>query len=119
MRRVGGSSIRHSSSKLDDESLAPASSEALPTTPPPQSAAPSSAFMIRNGEMAGRSFLVDRAVLSIGCGFESDVIINDASISPRHAQVLRQADGDYVQDLASSNGTKVNDELLNAPRLLQ
>ena len=119
MRHVGGSIIRHSSFMLNDESLAPAGSEALPTTPPPQSATPSSAFIIRNGEMAGRSFLVDRAVLSIGCGFESDVIINDASISSRHAQVLRQADGDYVQDLAGSTGTKVNDELLNAPRLLQ
>jgi pSer/pThr/pTyr-binding forkhead associated (FHA) protein len=79
----------------------------------------SSAFVISNGEMAGRNFLIDRPLLTIGRGFESDVIINDASISRRHAQVVRQVNGDYVQDLASRNGTKVNDELLKAPRLLQ
>jgi len=85
----------------------------------PQPTTLSSAFVIFNGEMAGKNFLVDRPLLTIGRGFESDVIINDASISRRHAQVLRQVNGEYVQDLASRNGTKVNDELLKAPRLLQ
>ncbi len=79
----------------------------------------SSAFLIRSGEMAGKGFLLDRPVLTIGRGVESDVIINDASISRLHAQVLRQANGDYVQDLTSRNGTKVNDEPLQAPRLLR
>ena len=85
----------------------------------PQPATQSSAFVICNGEMAGKNFLVDRPLLTIGRGIESDVIINDASISRRHAQIVRQANGDYVQDLASRNGTKVNDELLKAPRLLK
>ena len=79
----------------------------------------SSAFLIRGGEMAGKGFLLDRPVLTIGRGVESDVIINDVSISRLHAQVLRQANGDYVQDLASRNGTKVNNEPLQAPRLLR
>lgn len=77
------------------------------------------AFVIRSGEMEGKGFLIDRPVVTIGRGIESDVIINDLSISRRHAQVSRQANGDYVQDLDSRNGTKVNDELLEAPRLLQ
>ncbi len=78
----------------------------------------SSAFVICNGEMAGKTFLVDRPLLTIGRGFESDIVINDTSISRLHAQIVRQVNGDYVQDLASRNGTKVNDELLKAPRLL-
>jgi pSer/pThr/pTyr-binding forkhead associated (FHA) protein len=93
--------------------------ELNPVTPLSQPAPPSSAFVICNGKMTGRNFLVDRPLLTIGRGFESDVVINDASISRRHAQIVRQVNGDYVQDLASRNGTKVNDELLNAPRLLQ
>ena len=40
-------------------------------------------------------------------------------ISRLHAQVLRQANGYYVQDLGSRNGTKVNGEPLHEPRLLQ
>jgi pSer/pThr/pTyr-binding forkhead associated (FHA) protein len=90
-----------------------------PVSLPPQPTTLSSAFVICNGEMAGKNFLLDRPLLTIGRGFESDVIINDTSISRRHAQIVRQVNGDYVQDLASRNGTKVNDELLEAPRLLQ
>ena len=78
-----------------------------------------SLLVICNGELEGKSFLLDRAVLTVGRGSESDIVIHDASISRRHAQFLQQANGDYVQDLASRNGTKVNDEPLDAPRLLQ
>lgn len=90
-----------------------------PVAPLPQSDRPGSLCVICNGELVGRSFLLDRPVLIVGRSEESDVILPDASISRRHAQFSRQAYGDYVQDLASRNGTKVNDELLNAPRLLQ
>jgi pSer/pThr/pTyr-binding forkhead associated (FHA) protein len=76
------------------------------------------ALTITDSEMAGQSFLLDRPLMTIGRGSESDIVINDASISRQHAQFLRQADGDYVQDLASRNGTKVNDEPLLKPRLL-
>lgn len=90
-----------------------------PITPPPESEKPGSLCVICNGSLTGRSFLLDRPVLTVGRGAESDVIIQDASISRQHAQFIRQANGDYVQDLASRNGTKVNDELLKAPRLLR
>jgi pSer/pThr/pTyr-binding forkhead associated (FHA) protein len=85
----------------------------------PQILAPPSVFVIRSGAMEGQSFLLDRPLLTIGRGSESDVVIRDSSISRRHAQFIRQADGDYVLDLASRNGTKVNNEPLRAPRLLQ
>jgi pSer/pThr/pTyr-binding forkhead associated (FHA) protein len=79
---------------------------------------PGGLCVICSGEMTGRSFLLDRPVLTVGRGSESDITIYDVSISRRHAQFLRQADGDYIQDLASRNGTRVNGELLQAPRLL-
>jgi pSer/pThr/pTyr-binding forkhead associated (FHA) protein len=78
-----------------------------------------SVLVICNGELEGRSFLLEQPVVTIGRGSESDIVINDASISRRHALILQQVNGDYVQDLASRNGTKVNDEPLHAPRLLQ
>lgn len=90
-----------------------------PVTPHSQTDRPGSLCVICDGELVGRSFLLDRPVLIVGRSDESDVILPDASISRRHAQFSRQAYGDYVQDLASRNGTKVNGELLNAPRLLQ
>ena len=86
---------------------------------PPRPDRPGGLCVICNGELVGRSFLLDRPVITVGRASESDIIIYDISISRRHAQFLRQANGDYVQDLASRNGTKVNDERLTAPRLLQ
>ncbi|MDQ2714913.1 MAG: FHA domain-containing protein [Chloroflexota bacterium] len=86
----------------------------LPATPPE-----TYAFVIRDGELSGKSFLLERPVLTIGRGVESDVVINDPSISRRHAQVVRQPNGLYVQDLASRNGTYVNGELLVGPWPLQ
>jgi len=76
-------------------------------------------FIIRDGEAAGQSYILDLPILTIGRGSECNIVINDVSISRRHAQVLRQTNGNYVQDLGSRNGTKVNDEPLHAPRLLR
>jgi hypothetical protein len=86
--------------------------------PPPPRPPDLYAFVICSGDLIGRSFLLERPLLTIGRGGESDVVINDASISRRHAQIVRQPHGDYVQDLASRNGTTVNGEPLTAPRLL-
>jgi pSer/pThr/pTyr-binding forkhead associated (FHA) protein len=87
-------------------------------TPLPLSPQIEGAFIIRDGEMAGSSFLLDRPIITIGRGPESDIVINDASISRRHAQILRQGTGNYVQDLASRNGTTLNGEPLYYPRPL-
>lgn len=89
-----------------------------PITPPPLPGSPASLCVICNGEMAGRSFLLDRPMLTVGSSAESDVVIDDPSISWQHVRFSRQADGDYIEGLASESGTKVNDELLLAPRLL-
>ncbi|HLJ32950.1 MAG TPA: FHA domain-containing protein [Ktedonobacteraceae bacterium] len=88
-------------------------------TPHPQPTETTGAFIIRNGPLAGQSFLLDRPVISIGRGIECDIVINDISISRCHAQVLRQTNGNFVQDLASRNGTSVNDKPLLAPHPLE
>jgi pSer/pThr/pTyr-binding forkhead associated (FHA) protein len=87
----------------------------MPQLPPTH---PGGALIIRDGALANQSFLLDRAVISVGRGLECDIVIDDTSISRRHVQFLRQPDGDYVQDLGSRNGTQVNGELLRTPRLL-
>ncbi len=88
-------------------------------TPHPQPTGVGGAFIIRNGPLTGQSFLLDRPVISIGRGIECDIVINDISISRYHAQVSRQANGNFVQDLDSRNGTTVNDQPLLAPHPLQ
>jgi pSer/pThr/pTyr-binding forkhead associated (FHA) protein len=86
---------------------------------PPPADELSGVLRICNGENTGQCFSLDHALITIGRGSECNIVINDASISRVHAQISRQANGMYVQDLSSRNGTKVNDEVLYAPQQLQ
>jgi pSer/pThr/pTyr-binding forkhead associated (FHA) protein len=90
-----------------------------PITPPIVPERPGSLCTICSGEMAGRSFLLDRSVLTIGRSTECDVIIRDDSVASQHAKFLCQADGDYVQDLSGRNATAVNDVQLKGSLLLR
>ena len=88
-------------------------------SPPPQKATDMPVMLtVCDGEAVGQGFLLDRPVISLGRGSECEIVINDVSISRRHAQILRQANGYFVQDLESRNGTTVNGEPLHEPRLL-
>lgn len=64
--------------------------------------------LIRAGEMAGRSFLLDRPALTVGNGPASDVVIHQVSLAPVHLQFFHQADGDYVRDLAGRHNSRLN-----------
>ena len=56
----------------------------------------------------------------IGRAANSDVLIEDSSVSRRHALIQRQPDGDHVlTDLGSANGTTLNDELISLPVVLR
>jgi pSer/pThr/pTyr-binding forkhead associated (FHA) protein len=87
-------------------------------SPPAPPSSPASAIVVRDGNLAGRIFLLDYPVITVGRGIESDIVIEEASISRQHVQFLRQPNGDYIQDLSSRNGTRVNGELLTHPRQL-
>jgi len=90
-----------------------------PITPPIVSERPGSLCTICNGEMTGRSFLLDRSALTIGRSAECDVIIQDDSVASQHARFLCQADGDYIQDLSGQNATAVNSVQLKGSLLLR
>jgi pSer/pThr/pTyr-binding forkhead associated (FHA) protein len=54
----------------------------------------------------------------IGRAPDCAVSIADGSISSRHARVVRTAEGFSIEDLQSRNGTYVNGEKVDKPRLL-
>jgi two-component system cell cycle response regulator len=66
----------------------------------------------------GNHCLLDRCV-TLGRDLDVELPLRDIGISRRHAQVERDVLGRYVvSDLGSTNGTRVNGELLAAPRPL-
>lgn len=71
-----------------------------------------------NGGAVGAEWELQGAVLILGRDHDCDISLPDSSVSRRHAQIIRQADGYFLSDLQSANGTILNDTLLSAPAAL-
>ena len=63
---------------------------------------------IARGPNAGSNFAIGESRLQAGRHPDSDVFLDDITVSRRHATFERTADGVVVQDVGSLNGTYVN-----------
>jgi pSer/pThr/pTyr-binding forkhead associated (FHA) protein len=69
--------------------------------------------------LTGRTFYLDKPVVSIGRLVANGICLEDPFVS-RHHCVIRNEDGQYViKDLHSTNGTYVNGERINAYSLAE
>lgn len=82
--------------------------------------APGNALLVVNrGDGDGARFLIDSDVTSVGRHPESDIFLDDITVSRHHAKFVR-ADGKiYIEDLGSLNGTYVNRTLVDGRALLR
>lgn len=74
---------------------------------------PESAAMVvvKRGPNAGSKFTLDADVTRAGRHPDSDIFLDDITVSRRHAEVVRDSDGTFrVRDVGSLNGTYVNRE---------
>ena len=65
------------------------------------------------GPCEGTAFSKAGTVLSVGRTARSKLCVKDPSISERHAKLEWEGENWVLQDLGSSNGTKVNGQRLN------
>jgi pSer/pThr/pTyr-binding forkhead associated (FHA) protein len=66
--------------------------------------------VVRRGPNAGSRFLLDRDTTTVGRHPDSDIFLDDITVSRRHA-VIRRDNGAYeISDAGSLNGTYVNRE---------
>lgn len=68
----------------------------------------SAMLLVQRGPDSGARFLLDSDVVSVGRHPDSDIFLDDISVSRRHGTFTRSGDGYTVSDLGSLNGTYVN-----------
>jgi len=69
------------------------------------------------GFYAGLEVPVDRARIVLGRGRGADLVVAESTMSREHAAIAFDDEGCFVEDLGSTNGTKVNGERCDRERL--
>lgn len=67
-------------------------------------------LLLRSGPQAGSWFALDKDVVTVGRHPDSDVFLNDVTVSRRHAEIRREGDAYVLYDAGSLNGTYVDHE---------
>ena len=74
-------------------------------------------LLVKHGPNAGSTFLLEEAVTTAGRNPDSDVFLDDITVSRKHVEIRRQSDGWSIHDLGSMNGTYVNRERVESTKL--
>lgn len=98
---------------------APAVAPAAPAPPiASASAGPARLLVITSGASAGTQLELDSAPITIGRSSDSTLVILDEYTSTQHAQLIPQGTQWLIQDLDSTNGTRVAGQKLNGSVIL-
>jgi pSer/pThr/pTyr-binding forkhead associated (FHA) protein len=97
-----------------DDGGAPVAAAAVDALPPG-----SALLVVKRGPNAGSRFLLDADLTTAGRHPESDIFLDDVTVSRRHAEFLRSpyTKGFTVRDVGSLNGTYLNRERIDAAEL--
>jgi hypothetical protein len=80
-----------------------------------ESLPPGSALLVvKRGPNAGSRFLLDADLTTAGRHPDSDIFLDDVTVSRRHAQFAREGGGFVVRDVGSLNGTYLNRERIES-----
>lgn len=90
--------------------LSPEAQAAVEALPPG-----SALLVVRRGPNSGARFLLDAELTTAGRHPQSDIFLDDVTVSRRHVEFRREPDGRFtVADVGSLNGTYVNRERIDA-----
>jgi hypothetical protein len=65
-------------------------------------------LVVRRGPRLNQMFKLEKEIVSLGRGKKNDITIDDPEISRHHLRLMREDDGYSVDDLDSTNGTRLN-----------
>ena len=70
-------------------------------------------LIVLRGPNSGARFLLDDPEVSTGRHPDSDIFLDDVTVSRKHALFAREGEGYAVRDVGSLNGTYVNREIVD------
>ena len=74
-------------------------------------------LVVQRGPNAGSKFLIDKEVTTAGRHPESDIFLDDVTVSRRHAEFRRKDGMFFIHDVGSLNGTYVNRQRVESTEL--
>jgi pSer/pThr/pTyr-binding forkhead associated (FHA) protein len=70
-------------------------------------------LIVRSGPQAGDRFTLGDGTIRLGRHPDSEIMLDDITVSRRHASITRTANGYVVTDAGSLNGTYLNQERID------
>ena len=86
--------------------------------PAPQRPVAGRLVFVSNGDVPRDPYEIDSAAVTVGRGHANDIPLDDEFASTQHARVESRADGVWLEDVGSTNGTALNGVLIEQPRKL-
>ena len=71
-------------------------------------------LVVQRGPSAGSRFLLDTDVVTAGRAPDSEIFLDDVTVSRKHAEFRRTPEGFTVRDVGSLNGTYVNRDRIDS-----
>jgi pSer/pThr/pTyr-binding forkhead associated (FHA) protein len=78
----------------------------------------SALLLVQKGPNAGARYLLNNDVATVGRSPESEIFLDDVTVSRKHAEFRRAGKSFSVHDSGSLNGTYVNGELAESTELI-
>ena len=98
--------------ETSDRQLSPVDAAAVDALPPGHAL-----LVVQRGPSAGSRFLLDTDVVGAGRHPDSEIFLDDVTVSRRHAEFRRSGNGYTVSDVGSLNGTYVNRDRIDSVEL--
>ena len=113
-----GSSLDRPPAEADDTRLIPVTTpdppleEESPAPGPPTGEVPAGqgVLVVKRGPNAGSRFVLEGAAVTAGRSPDSDIFLDDVTVSRRHASFVPSGSSYEVRDVGSLNGTYLNRE---------
>ena len=104
--------VSREKSDTSDRQLSPVDAAAVDALPPGHAL-----LVVQRGPGAGSRFLLDTDQVSAGRHPDSEIFLDDVTVSRRHAEFHREGERFTVSDTGSLNGTYVNRDRIDRVQL--